>query len=62
MSQATDQSILRRVVVPRAVAGVLIVVAVGLLLVAGLGSLLVHSTAANGVSLLVREMPLTPTA
>ena len=60
MSRAVGQFSVRRVVLPRAVAGLLIAIAIGVLLVAGIGSLLVNSTAATGVSLLVRESTLTP--
>jgi hypothetical protein len=61
MSRTTDEFLLRRVVMPRAIAGMLIVVAVGLLLAAGLGSLFMNTPAAAGVSLLVVEMPLPST-
>jgi hypothetical protein len=61
MGQAIDECTFRCVVLPRAIAGVMIVVAVGLLLVAGFGSLLVNSTAVTSVSLLVLQTPMVPT-
>lgn len=55
-----DEFMFRRAVAPRVIAGIMIAVAFGLLVVAGPESMFVNPTAAEGVSLLIREMPLMP--